>query len=204
MESSMNIMGIILAAGTSSRMGSANKLLLPYKDHTVIEEVLTQMSESAVDGIVVVTGHYRDRIEGLLAGFPADRIQPIYNPDYRLGRAESIKCAIRQVAGKADAALFMVADKPGIASGLIDRAIGLFKKERPALLYIETPSGRGHPVIFSRSAFDDLMSLQGDCVGNELVARYADDTVTLKDENMQIDIDTEDDYKMLLKNENGR
>ncbi len=206
MESSMNITGVILAAGTSSRMGSGNKLLLPYRNHTVIEEVLKQLSDSAVDDIIVVTGYERARIEALLADYATDRIKLVYNHRYRLGRAESIKIAIKHLMGKADAALFMVADKPGVTCNLINRAIDLFREKLPAMVYVETPYGRGHPVIFSKSVFGDLASLQGDCVGNELVARHAHDTVTLKDESMQIDVDTEDDYRILLKttSENGR
>ncbi|UCD94928.1 MAG: nucleotidyltransferase family protein [Candidatus Zixiibacteriota bacterium] len=198
------IAGIVLAAGTSSRMGSVNKLLLKYKNHTIIEEVLEQLSGSEVDEILVVTGFEKHRLEELFAHRLTGRVSFVYNSNYRLGRAESIKCAVRQVKDTADAALFMVADKPGITSTLINRAIDRYLKDRQAILYVETPDGRGHPIIFSKELFGDLLLLKGDCVGDELVAKYKADLITLKDDAQQIDIDCESDYRILLKNEVGK
>ena len=200
----MKITGVILAAGTSSRMGSTNKLLLTYNNHTVIEEVLVQLSNSKIDDILIVTGFENVRIEGLLAGCLTDRMNFVYNSNYRLGRAESIKCAVRQIRGKADAALFVVADKPTVRSTLINKAIDRYRRVRPAILYVETPSGRGHPIIFSKVLFNDLLLLEGDDVGNELVKKYKDDLIKLKDERPQIDIDNEDDYRILLRDTAGK
>jgi len=199
----MKITGVILAAGTSSRMGPTNKLLLKYNNHTVIEEVLEQLSNSKVDNILIVTGFENVRIEGLLADRLTDRMNFVYNSNYRLGRAESIKCAVRQIEGKTDAALFMVADKPTIGSTLINKAIDRYRQEQPSILYVETPSGRGHPIIFSKALFDDLLTLEGDCVGNELVTKYKNDLIKLKDKTSQIDIDYEADYVRLLEDTTG-
>jgi molybdenum cofactor cytidylyltransferase len=199
----MTITGVILAAGMSSRMGPVNKLLLKYKDHTVIEETLTQMMNSGVDEIIIITGFEHTRIERVLAGHLNDRTKFVYNGKYRQGRAESIKCAIGTIADQVDAALFMVADKPGVTSDLINKAMERFRRDRPAVLYVETSSGRGHPIIFAKGVFDDLLSLEGDCVGDELVSNYRDDLVRLADEKPQIDIDNEDDYRILLETEGG-
>ncbi len=197
----MAITGVILAAGMSSRMGSVNKLLLNYKGHTIIEETLRQMMNSTVDNIVIITGFEHTEVEQALDSHLDDRTRFVYNADYRLGRAESIKCAIAAIADQTDAALFMVADKPGVASHLIDKAIERFRTDRPAILYVETLNGRGHPIIFDKRVFDDLLSLNGDRIGDELVSSYCDDLVRLADETPQIDIDSEDDYRILLETE---
>ena len=195
----MHTTGVILAAGTSSRMGSANKLLLEYRSHTIVEHVLEQLLNSDIDDVLVVTGFDRARIEAQLTSYVSDRVSLVYNGDYRLGRAESIKCAVRSLDDDADAALFMVADKPGVTSALISRAIQRYRKDRPAILYVETPAGRGHPIIFSRTIFDDLLSLQGDRVGIELIEKYRNDLVALDDASEQLNINTEDDYRTLLR-----
>jgi molybdenum cofactor cytidylyltransferase len=200
----MNITGILLAAGTSSRMGSINKLLLKYNNHTVIEEVLIQMLGSTLNDILIVTGFESALIEKLLADRSSDRVNTIHNSNYRHGRAESIKCAIRHIDSRTDAALFMVADKPGITSSLINRAIERYSKDQPLVLYVETPAGRGHPIIFSRKLFGELLQLKGDCIGNELIAGYKENTVKLIDDEQQIDIDTETDYRKLLKSKAGK
>jgi molybdenum cofactor cytidylyltransferase len=96
----------------------------------------------------------------------------------------------------------MVADKPGVRSGLIDRAIAEFKRKSPAILYVKTPAGRGHPIIFSRNLFAELLLLEGDRIGNELVAKHAANAIELPDEAVQIDIDTEEDYRRLIEQMN--
>ncbi len=199
----MIMTGVILAAGTSSRMGATNKLLLKYKSHTIIEEVLEQLSNSKIDEILVVTGFESERIEETLNDRMTNRARLVFNRDYRRGRAESVRRAIRQIDGKADAALFMVADKPGVTSGLIDRAIDRFRRDRPAILYVETPAGRGHPIVFSKEVFGDLLHLQGDHAGDRLLVKYRDDTVKLEDDAEQIDVDSEADYQRLLKQDAG-
>jgi molybdenum cofactor cytidylyltransferase len=199
----MSITGVILAAGTSSRMGSINKLFLTYKSHTIIEEVVEQLSNSKVDNILIVTGFDNTRIERLPICSLTDRIRCIHNSNYHLGRLESVGRAIREIDGQADAALFTVGDKPGVTSDLIDKAIDRFVEYLPAILYVETPSGRGHPIVFSKEVFGDLMHLQGDHAGDELLAKYRDHVVKLRDETEQIDVDTEADYRRLLEQDAG-
>ena len=123
-----HIAGIILAAGASSRMGPANKLLLRYREHTVVEETLVQLAKSQVGSILVVTGHERDRVESVISNRFSGRIRSVFNDNYQLGRAESIKCAIRHLSDDTEAAVFMVADKPGVSFTLIDRAIEWYRK----------------------------------------------------------------------------
>jgi len=193
----MNITGVLLAAGTSSRMGR-NKLLLKYKDHTVIEESLFQLLESNIGDVLVITGFENQRVEEVISKYRTERIKFIYNGKYRLGRAESIKCAIGQISEHSDAALFMVADKPGVDSVLLNKAIDRFAKDKPAILYVKTPAGRGHPIIFVRKLFDELMVLNGDVVGDELITKHKENVVELEDGMVQVDIDTEEDYRLLI------
>ncbi len=194
----MKIVGAILAAGTSSRMGR-NKLLLPYKGHTVIEEALLQILESDLDEIMVVTGFEKDCIEQLIQKEYKDRIKIVYNENFRLGRAESIKCAVRNVGRQAEAILFMVADKPSVRTNLINGAIAEFKKKLPEILYVKTPAGRGHPIIFSKILFDELLKLNGDMVGDEIIAGYKNGVAELADGEVQADIDTIEDYRILTE-----
>ena len=60
------ITAIVLSAGFSSRMKKF-KLGLPFKNHTIIEEVLFQLSKTSIKEIILVTGHYKKSIEKLLA-----------------------------------------------------------------------------------------------------------------------------------------
>jgi len=194
----MRISGALLAAGKSERMGK-NKLLLPYRKHTVIEESLFQLTESGLDEVIVVTGFQMEKIRKLIEDRFEKKIKVVYNENYNSGRAESIKCALRNIDERSDAVLFMVADKPSIKSGLIKKALDEFKRKSPSMLYVETPHGRGHPVIFSKSLFDDLMEFEGEPTGNAVFEKYRDDTIVNKDESPQVDIDTIEDYNRIIK-----
>jgi len=194
----MRISGALLAAGKSERIGK-NKLLLPFGKHTVIEESLFQLTESGLDEIVVVTGFQMEKIRKLIEDRFGKKIKVVYNENYNAGRGESIKCALRNIDERSDAILFMVADKPSIKSDLIKKALDEFKRKSPLILYVQTPNGRGHPVIFSKALFDDLMEFEGEPTGNAIFEKYRDDTIVIEDESPQIDIDTIEDYNRIVK-----
>ena len=61
---------IVLAAGSSERMGDQNKLLLPYKNKTVIEHVVESIYEAGLEEIIVVVGHESEKINAGLRNFP--------------------------------------------------------------------------------------------------------------------------------------
>jgi len=190
----MKITAVILAAGTSSRMAAGNKLLLDYGERTVIEQVLLNTADSNVDDVLVVTGYESDRLQDKLKNHLTERIRLVHNADYQRGRAASVKCALSAIDAKVDAALFMVGDKPGVPTALMNRTLERFRREHPSILHVRTPSGRGHPIIFDRSLFGELLTLEGDRVGDELIARHRDRVCELEDSVDQIDVNTEKEY----------
>ena len=193
----MLISGALLAAGSSARMGK-NKLLLPYGRHTVVEESLSQLVAAEPDEILVVTGYQKDEIRKRIY-YMGGGLRIVHNPNYRDGRSESIKCAVNNIDDNSDALLFMVADKPTVKAELINRAMAVFRKHSPILLYVRTPAGRGHPVIFSRKIFDELLNLKSEPVGNSLFERHRAESLIIADDNIQMDIDTPEDYEEVLR-----
>lgn len=194
----IKIIGVLLAAGKSSRMGQ-NKLFLTYKNHTVIEEVLHHLSGSQLEKIIVVTGFEKTRIEDLLSAIHDNKFKTVHNKDYESGRAESIKCAIHSLKGFADAALFMVADKPTVRTDLIDRAIEEFRRKRAGILYVKTPKGRGHPIIFSKELFEEMMTLSEENPLEDFIKKHQNEVLELEDNEVQLNINTRKDYKELFK-----
>ena len=194
----MGIVGVLLAAGSSSRMGKPNKLLLEYKNHTILEEVITQLLNSELDSLIIITGHESKKIEILIEKFSSDKIISLYNENYKSGRASSIRCAVQHNLKQGKSLLFMVADKPMVSCGLINKALQKFQDDNPDILYVQTPNGRGHPIIFSEKMFQELLNLDGDVTGNSLVEKHTSSTVVLHDEMLQQDIDTYDEYQAFI------
>src|SRR5437667_7548195 len=84
----------ILAAGASSRMGRP-KLLLPWRDSTVIGHLLGQWRELGASSIAVVCAAQARLLDAELdrLGFPP--AQRIVNPHPQRGMFSSIQCAAK-------------------------------------------------------------------------------------------------------------
>jgi len=92
------ISAVVLAAGLSTRMGRL-KLLLPYGEYTVIEQVVSVLLSSPVDEVLVVTGHERAAVEAALARWP---VRTVFNPDYAVGEMlSSAQVGLRSMAADA-------------------------------------------------------------------------------------------------------
>lgn len=82
---------VLLAAGQGSRMGSVPKSLLKMNGVTLLERHLAAMAEAGIERIVVVTGHYHERIEPVAASFPVTLVR---NPDPDAGQPSSVRLGI--------------------------------------------------------------------------------------------------------------
>ncbi len=199
----MNITGILLAAGKSTRMTGQNKLLLPFRGYTVVEEVLCRMINANLNKIYVILGHESEQLQKLLTSYQSERVQLLINSVYEAGRASSIKVGIEKCDETIDGALFMVADKPTIKSDLINQVIGSFAATTSAITAVKTPNGRGHPIIFNRSLFTELLELNGDVAGENLITKYDNEISWVEDDEVQLNINSPADYQKLLAAELG-
>lgn len=105
---------ILLAAGESTRMGQL-KALLPWNGRPLIEYQLDELERTLVTDTIVVLGHMAEQIEPLVRGRGA-RI--VINPDYRRGRASSIRVGAQAVTGDPSALLILNVDQPRPAATL--------------------------------------------------------------------------------------
>src|SRR5690554_4236235 len=83
---------VVLAAGLSSRMGTRNKLLLPFHGEAILRRVVRACLAVCDLPVRVVTGHEADRIAALLADLP---VVLVHNPDYRAGQMTSLVAGLR-------------------------------------------------------------------------------------------------------------
>jgi len=88
---------IVLAAGSSRRMGNANKLLLPYKDRPVIAHTVESILAAGIEQIIVVTGHQSQQIAQALTGLP---VRLTHNSHYEEGMTGSIQAGVLATAGQ--------------------------------------------------------------------------------------------------------
>jgi len=89
---------IILAAGSSQRMGNRNKMLLPFQNKTVLETTTANILAAGIEELIVVLGNEADQVKAAIKHLP---VSVIYNPDYQKGMTSSIQEGIRQAKNQA-------------------------------------------------------------------------------------------------------
>ncbi len=140
---------IILAAGTSSRMGKVNKLLLALNDEAILVQTVKNILAAKPHECIVVLGHESEEVRQQLRNYP---LKFTVNPDYATGMTSSIQCGIR-AASDVDGYMICLGDLPFITANDYQKIMTDFQqnylknKQTIALPFYEKQSG--NPVIFS-------------------------------------------------------
>lgn len=195
------IAAIVLAAGSSQRMGARNKLLLPVGGRVLVRHVVERVCAARVDETVVVLGHEAEDVGKALAGL---EVQTVHNPRYDEGMATSIQAGVRAAPADAQAFMFVLADMPLLEASDYNLLIGAFRNARPqpAPIVVPTFGGQGgNPVLFAARFRDDLLRLEGPCGGKAIIRKHPGAVIHVEMPNDHIlhDMDTDEAYHRLLK-----
>jgi molybdenum cofactor cytidylyltransferase len=184
------IAAVVLAAGRSTRMAGANKLLAEIRGKPLVRIAVEQALASRANPVIVVTGHERERVEQALAGLA---VRVVHNPHFAEGLGTSVCAGIAAVPAEADGAVVCLGDMPQVDAALIDRLIAAFDPAKGALAVVPTIEGRrGNPVLWSRRFFPELMAIEGDIGARHLIERYAEAVaeVPVSGKGALVDVDT--------------
>ena len=189
---SQNVVGLILAAGRSTRMGEANKLLTPFRSKPLLHHVLDAANASRLARTIVVTGHDREKIEALVG----DRAVLAHNADYANGMAGSLRNGIYRMQGKYPV-LVMLGDMPLIDGVLINRMLDAFEKHDQSAIVVATHDGRwGNPVLFGTDYFAALKMLDGDEGARSIIRAHRSKVVEVDTGSAAaIDLDTPEAFR---------
>jgi len=150
------ISAVVLAAGQSTRMGNP-KMLLPWGQMTVIEKVISTLSEAGIDDLHVVTGGNRQDIEGALTRY---RVNFSYNPDYTNGEMlSSVKIGLNSIAGDSEAALIVLGDQPQIESQVVELIVEGYHASHNKIIVPSFQMHRGHPWLIDKILWKDIIEL---------------------------------------------
>ena len=192
------IAAILLAAGRSTRLGAANKLLADAGGKPMLRWAAEAALASKARPIIVVVGHEAPGVSAALAGLDATAV---VNPDFAQGLSTSLKAGIAAVPAGCDGALVLLGDMPQIEAGDLDRLIAAFA---PGAIVVPVHGGRqGNPVLWARGHFPELMRLQGDAGAKRLIAAHRGSVreVELATARIFADIDTPEDLQRLREKE---
>jgi molybdenum cofactor cytidylyltransferase len=153
------ISGIILAAGTSSRLGRP-KQLLELHGKIILQHVVDASQASKLDETVVVLGHEAAGIEAALDLPQGTRI--LVNPVYAEGQASSLRAGVASLADDCRAVVILLGDQPQMTAELIDRVIDEWRRSEAAIVRATFGGEPGHPVLIARSEFKLVEEAHGD------------------------------------------
>jgi len=187
------IVAVVLAAGTSSRMGKPKQTLV-LEGEPMLERVLRTLRQTKVDVTVVVLGAGAEEVRKKVR-WGDEKL--VVNHDYSNGMSESLKIGLKSVQEVADAALIVLADQPFVSSGTVDRVIDAYLKTKAAVVAPSYKGTRGNPVLFDKRLFPRIMGIKGDVGAKSVVEENRKDmlVVEVDDEGILQDIDTPADYE---------
>jgi len=155
---SAGVSAIVLAAGTSSRMGS-QKQLLRIGAKTLLQHTIDYVKASHVQEVVVVLGSAAEQIRGQVAN---GDVKVVINDAFQSGMGNSLQRGLAELGGQAAAALVVLADQPLVRPETINRLIDEYRRHKPQILIPMYRGFRGNPVLLDRSVFSEIAALNGD------------------------------------------
>lgn len=192
---------IVLAAGSSSRMG-AHKLLLSLGGRPLVTYAVAAACASTAEPIVVVLGRDSGAVR---AALPPGRYMTAENPDYASGMASSLRIglrALREAAGEVGlaGALIALADQPLAGADLFDALLRAAAASTDAIVAASYSGKRGNPVVFPATLFAELEQVEGDEGGRRVIARHREllRVVEWLDPRAALDVDRREDYERVV------
>jgi molybdenum cofactor cytidylyltransferase len=187
---------ILLAAGESKRMGEP-KQLMPLGKHTLLEQAIDNLLNSPVDETIVVVGHKAEEITRAIATKP---VKIMFNPNYQQGMSTSIVAGLILVDPASQAVMLALGDQPLVESRTINQLIDAFNSHGKGIAVPTHRGKRGHPIIFNIKYKAELLELEGDIGGREIIKNHPDDVLEVAVDSTGVitDINTQEDYQSQL------
>ena len=185
-----NVVGVVLAAGQSRRMGDTNKLTMPMQGVPMVARVVDTLLQSKLTRVLVVTGHEPEEIGKALSG---REVELVHNPDFEEGMGTSVRTGISALADDVDGALIALGDMPWVSTAVIDRLVDAFSPSAEISIYIPMYGRkRGNPVLWGAPRFAELRELSGDVGGKVLFEQHPEAIcyVGVDSAAVNLDVDT--------------
>jgi len=186
---------IILAAGSSSRMGQPKQLLI-YKQTTLLQRAINAAIGTPDSCLVVVLGANHQLLMPDAAMLIVE-----YNPDWQQGMGASISAGIKRLLAEKPTVqnvLLMLCDQPFADTALLQKLINAKQNSNDKIIASAYENTLGAPVLFDRSYFNELLALQGQEGAKKLLIKYSNEVIAMPFNKGAIDIDTPEDYERLL------
>jgi molybdenum cofactor cytidylyltransferase len=194
----LRIGAVLLAAGSASRMGHRPKCLLEREGRPLIRRQAQALAAAGVAPIVVVLGHYRERVGAALDGLAVSRVT---NPDPEAPQSASLHLGLRALPETLDAVIVTLADLPLIERPEIEALIAAWRRRPVGTAFLRpwVDGQPGNPVLFDGSVRDALLAGAASYGGQQWAAEHpqAVHRWTTENRNYITDVDGPQDLSAL-------
>ena len=193
----MSVAAIIVAAGSSSRLGQPKQLVV-IDGEPLLQRAIRCAREAGASPVFVVLGAHRELIE---ESVELGTAKIVVNNNWEEGLASSIRTGVKAVQAEAPTAeglLLMSCDQPRVTADHLHRLIQMsYAQSSPTAIASAYGETRGIPAIFPRQAIGDLLALRGDKGARALLAKPPRPVISVPLMGGEIDIDHPDDLEKL-------
>ena len=186
----MIVVGVIVAAGESTRMGRL-KQLIPVGDRPMLQWVIDAAEASRLHQVAVVTGP----ADTVRSGVRLGRSVPAVNPHPELGTMSSLRAGLAALE-PCDAVVKLVADQPEVTTGDINALIEAWDPELYRAALVRYRDGDGHPLLIRAEALAEITDQEGDRLLWRLMESGPTHRLVL-DRQAPLDVNTPDDLATL-------
>ncbi|MCU0419002.1 MAG: nucleotidyltransferase family protein [Cyclobacteriaceae bacterium] len=188
---------LILAAGSSSRLGRS-KQLLPVGETTLLEKTIAEAIQANLGRVYVVLGA---RVEEHRKQIGAAPVTMVRASDWAKGMGYSLKTGLAHICDQQpeiETLLVLVCDQPGLSATHLQRMAAASQKTGKPIVTSGYAGTQGVPVLFQKAFFDWLRALPDTAGAKKLIAAFLHESASVDFPEGVLDIDTEDDYQRWL------
>jgi molybdenum cofactor cytidylyltransferase len=190
----MKIGIVILAAGSSSRLGHS-KQMVKINSETLLQRSIKTALASTANEVLVVLGANAEIHSESIALFP---VQTIHNANWQKGIGSSIKAGLHYFQNKnMDALLILVCDQVFLTSLHLLKIIGNFKENKSLIVASKYNDTIGVPCLFDKAFFPEIAKMKDDSGAKNIITKFSDNTIYVAFPEGEFDIDTTEDLERL-------
>jgi len=191
---------VILSAGASRRMGRP-KALLPFRESTFLEHLIQVTRHPRIGVTRIVLGAGAEKIAAT-AGIDPSTV--VLNPNWEQGQLSSIQAGVRSLEGMGtDGMMLCPVDHPLVSARMVNDLIDRFYAEKRAIVLPTYKGRRGHPAIFARQLYAELLGAPAETGARAVVWAHAADVfeVPTDEEGVVLNINDPDMLRHILGSE---
>jgi molybdenum cofactor cytidylyltransferase len=198
--SSLRVGAVVLAAGAATRMGCRPKCLLELDGVPLLRRQCLALLEAEVHEIVIVLGHYADRIAQAVHGLPVSWVR---NPDPQVEQATSLRLGLQALPPSVDVVLVALADQPLINATDISALQSAWQTRPKGTQWVQPriENQPGNPAMFSHTVRDQMLACPIPMGGREWQAAHPDQVYRWVSSNphYRTDMDSPEDIEALAQ-----